>query len=108
MQVLVNTVNNFLQKDKIRVWEALPVDNQRRSLTKLLHSTEQAMLLMSKNFKKTTQLDANASDIGKKKKINLRYPLDVDYTEEIFSTKIRNGVMWNTQVLICMNFITNT
>ncbi|NXN15977.1 AGRL4 protein, partial [Indicator maculatus] len=64
--VLVNTVNNFLQKDKIRVWDALPVDNQRKSLTKLLHSTEQAMLLMSKNFKKTTQLDANASDIALK------------------------------------------
>lgn len=53
---------------------------------------------MSQNFKKTTQLDANASDIGKIKKINLRYTLDVNYTEESFSTniEIRNGVMWNT------------
>ena len=77
------------------VWEALPVDSQRRSLTKLLHTAEQATLLMSQNFKKTTQLDANASDIGKIKKINLRSTLDVDYTEELFSTvmKIRNGVM---------------
>jgi len=92
---LVNTVNNFLQKDKMTVWEALPVDSQRRSLTKLLHTAEQATLLMSQNFKKTTQLDANASDIGKIKKINLRSTLDVDYTEELFSTvmKIRNGVM---------------
>uniref|UniRef100_A0A8C5U2S6 Adhesion G protein-coupled receptor L4 n=1 Tax=Malurus cyaneus samueli TaxID=2593467 RepID=A0A8C5U2S6_9PASS len=64
--VLVNTVNNFVQKDKITVWEALPVDNQRRSLTKLLHTTEQATLLMSQSFKKTTQLDANASDIALK------------------------------------------
>uniref|UniRef100_A0A8B9TDC6 Adhesion G protein-coupled receptor L4 n=1 Tax=Anas platyrhynchos TaxID=8839 RepID=A0A8B9TDC6_ANAPL len=64
--VLVNTVNNFLQKDKITVWEALPVDNQRQSLTKLLHTAEQATLLMSQNFKKTTQLDANASDIALK------------------------------------------
>ncbi|KAF1660392.1 Adhesion G protein-coupled receptor L4, partial [Aptenodytes patagonicus] len=66
INVLVNTVNNFLQKDKITVWEALPVDNQRRSLTKLLHTAEQATLLMSQNFKKTTQLDANASDIALK------------------------------------------
>lgn len=95
MQVLVSTVNNFLQKDKITVWEALPVDNQRQSLTKLLHTAEQATLLMSQNFKKTTQLDANASDIGKIKKINLRYTSGVDYTEKFFSTimKIRNGVM---------------
>ncbi|KAJ7410124.1 hypothetical protein WISP_110911 [Willisornis vidua] len=66
INVLVNTVNNFLQKDKITVWEALPVDNQRRSLTKLLHTAEQATLLMSQNFKRTTQLDANASDIALK------------------------------------------
>ncbi|KAF4793109.1 adhesion G protein-coupled receptor L4 [Turdus rufiventris] len=64
INVLVNTVNNFLQKDKITVWEALPVDNQRRSLTKLLHTAEQATLVMSQGFKKTAQLDANASDIA--------------------------------------------
>ncbi|NXY20167.1 AGRL4 protein, partial [Atrichornis clamosus] len=66
INVLINTVNNFLQKEKITVWEALPVDNQRRSLTKLLHTAEQATLRMSQNFKKTTQLDANASDIALK------------------------------------------
>lgn len=95
LQVLVNTVNNFLQKDKITAWEAIPVDDQRRSLTKLLHTTEQATLLMSQNFKKPTQIDVNASDLGKIKKINLRYASDVDYTERFFSTikKIRNGVM---------------
>ncbi|RMC08541.1 hypothetical protein DUI87_14788 [Hirundo rustica rustica] len=66
INVLVNTVNNFLQKDKITVWEALPVDNQRRSLTKLLHTAEQVTLLMSQSFKRTAQLDANASDIALK------------------------------------------
>ncbi|XP_064372094.1 adhesion G protein-coupled receptor L4 isoform X3 [Dromaius novaehollandiae] len=66
INVLVNTVNNFLQKDKITVWEALPVDNQRTSLTKLMHTAEQATLLMSQNIKKTTQLDANASDVALK------------------------------------------
>lgn len=58
-------MNNFLQKDKIAIWEELPVDNQRQSLTNLLHTAEQATLLMMQNFKRTTQLDANASDIGK-------------------------------------------
>lgn len=110
LQVFVSTLNNFLQKDKITAWEALPVDNQRRSLTKLLHTAEQATLLMSQNLKKTTQLDANSSDIGKIKKINLSYTLDVGYTKKFFLTimKIRDAVMWNTQVLICMSFITNT
>lgn len=89
-------MNNFLQKDKITVWEALPVDNQRQSLTKLLHTAEQATLLMSQNFKKTTQLDANASDIGKIKKINLRYEgIRCELHRGVFQRnyKIRNGVM---------------
>lgn len=71
-------MNNFLQKDKISVWEALPVDNQRQSLTKLLHTAEQATLLVSQGFKKTAQLEANATDIGKIKKIILTYTSDVD------------------------------
>uniref|UniRef100_A0A674IWP0 Adhesion G protein-coupled receptor L4 n=1 Tax=Terrapene triunguis TaxID=2587831 RepID=A0A674IWP0_9SAUR len=66
INVFVNTVNNFVQKDKITVWEALPTDNRRTSLTKLMHAAEQAMLLMSQNFKKTTQLDINASEMALK------------------------------------------
>ncbi|MEE6494681.1 hypothetical protein FKM82_001840, partial [Ascaphus truei] len=64
--IFVNTVNNFVEKDKIGVWKKLPDDNRRKSLTKLMHVTEQAALGMSENFKKTTQLDVNASDIALK------------------------------------------
>ncbi|NXN94763.1 AGRL4 protein, partial [Rhinopomastus cyanomelas] len=63
ISVLVNTVNNFIQKDKMPAWDALPVDKQRQSLTKLLHATEQATLLTLQSFKKTAQLNANTSDI---------------------------------------------
>ncbi|XP_077681256.1 adhesion G protein-coupled receptor L4 [Eretmochelys imbricata] len=66
INVFVNTVNNFVQKEKITVWEALPTDNRRTSLTKLMHAAEQATLLMSQNFKKTTQLDVNASEMALK------------------------------------------
>lgn len=87
-QVFVNTVNNFVQKEKITVWEALPTDNRRTSLTKLMHTAEQATLLMSQNFKKTTQLDVNASEMGKKKKMNVSDTLDVNYTMKFFQYKL--------------------
>ncbi|XP_067394697.1 adhesion G protein-coupled receptor L4 isoform X1 [Emydura macquarii macquarii] len=66
INVFVNTVNNFVQKDKITVWEALPTNNRRTSLTKLMHAVEQATLLMTQNFKKTMQLDVNASEMALK------------------------------------------
>ncbi|KAM4640806.1 adhesion G protein-coupled receptor L4 [Discoglossus pictus] len=62
----VNTVNNLVEKDKITVWKKLPDDNRKKSITKLMHTTEQAALDMSQNFKKTMQLDVNASDIALK------------------------------------------
>ncbi|XP_025057401.1 adhesion G protein-coupled receptor L4 isoform X4 [Alligator sinensis] len=66
INVFVNTMNNFVQKDKITVWEALPTDNKRKSLTKLMHAVEQGALRMAQNFKKTMQLDVIASDLALK------------------------------------------
>uniref|UniRef100_A0A7M4FLQ8 Adhesion G protein-coupled receptor L4 n=1 Tax=Crocodylus porosus TaxID=8502 RepID=A0A7M4FLQ8_CROPO len=66
INVFVNTMNNFVQKDKITVWEALPTDNKRKSLTKLMHAVEQGTLRMAQNFKKTMQLDVNTSDLALK------------------------------------------
>ncbi|XP_075792446.1 adhesion G protein-coupled receptor L4 isoform X4 [Pelodiscus sinensis] len=66
INVFVNTVSNFVQKDKITLWEALPTEIRRTSITKLMHAAEQATLLMSQNFKKTTQLDVNASEMALK------------------------------------------
>ncbi|XP_062993100.1 adhesion G protein-coupled receptor L4 [Elgaria multicarinata webbii] len=62
----VITVNNFVQKDKIAVWEAIPADNRRRSLTKLMHAAEQTTALMSQNFPKSTEVEVNASDLALK------------------------------------------
>ncbi|XP_075038068.1 adhesion G protein-coupled receptor L4 [Mixophyes fleayi] len=62
----VNTVNNFIEKDKMTVWEKLTEESRRKSITKLLHTMEQSALDMSQNFKKTTQLDVDASNMALK------------------------------------------
>ncbi|CAI9584919.1 unnamed protein product [Staurois parvus] len=66
LTTFVNTVNNFVEKDKITVWKKLKDEDRRKSITKLLHTTEQLALDMSQNFKKTTQLDVDASDMALK------------------------------------------
>ncbi|XP_018415371.1 PREDICTED: adhesion G protein-coupled receptor L4 [Nanorana parkeri] len=66
LTTFVNTVNNFVEKDKITVWKKLTDESRRKSITKLLHTTEQLALDMSQNFKKTTQLDVDASDMALK------------------------------------------
>nr|XP_028588833.1 adhesion G protein-coupled receptor L4 isoform X1 [Podarcis muralis] len=60
----INTVNNFVQKDKTAAWEAIPEVNRRRSLTKLLHAAEETTALMSQSFQKTTEVEVNASDLA--------------------------------------------
>ncbi|XP_063284041.1 adhesion G protein-coupled receptor L4 [Pelobates fuscus] len=62
----VNTVNNFVEKDKITVWRNLTEANRIKSMTKLLHTMEQAALDLSQNLKKNTQFDVNASDVALK------------------------------------------
>uniref|UniRef100_A0A8D0H3Y5 Adhesion G protein-coupled receptor L4 n=1 Tax=Sphenodon punctatus TaxID=8508 RepID=A0A8D0H3Y5_SPHPU len=64
LNVFINTVNNFIQKDRIAVWEVLPMEKQKTSLTKLMHVTEQATLLISQNYKKTIQLDVDTSTVA--------------------------------------------
>ncbi|XP_069088313.1 adhesion G protein-coupled receptor L4 isoform X1 [Pleurodeles waltl] len=66
INTFVNTVNHFVEKDKISVWDKLLAEDRRKSITKLMHTVEQATLDMSQNFKKTTQLDVNATDIALK------------------------------------------
>ncbi|XP_030062792.1 adhesion G protein-coupled receptor L4 [Microcaecilia unicolor] len=66
INAFVNTVNNFVEKEKITVWNELSEDNRRKSITKLMHTVEQATLNLAKNFKKMTQLDINASDLALK------------------------------------------
>nr|XP_008112351.1 PREDICTED: adhesion G protein-coupled receptor L4 isoform X1 [Anolis carolinensis] len=74
----VNTVNNFVQKDKITVWEAIPADNRRRSLTKLIHAVEQTTAVMSQNFRRMTEVEFNASDLALK-----AFAFDMKHTDLI-------------------------
>ncbi|XP_077133826.1 adhesion G protein-coupled receptor L4 isoform X2 [Ranitomeya variabilis] len=62
----VNTVNNLVEKDKISVWKKLTEEKRKKSLTKLLHTTEQLALEMSENFQRTTQVNVDASDMALK------------------------------------------
>lgn len=63
-QEFVSTVNNFVQEDKKTAWEAIPADNRRRSLTKLMHAAEETTAFLSQNFPKMAEVDVNASDMG--------------------------------------------
>ncbi|XP_048354675.1 adhesion G protein-coupled receptor L4 isoform X3 [Sphaerodactylus townsendi] len=63
-KAFVNTVNNFVQKDKITAWDAIPTDNRRKSLTKLIHAAEQTTAFVSQNFRRMTEVEINASDLA--------------------------------------------
>ncbi|XP_039202502.1 adhesion G protein-coupled receptor L4 isoform X2 [Crotalus tigris] len=60
----VSSVNNFVQEDKKTAWEAIPADNRRRSLTKLMHTAEETTALLSENFPKMAEVEVNASDMA--------------------------------------------
>ncbi|RXM30785.1 Adhesion G protein-coupled receptor L4 [Acipenser ruthenus] len=62
----VNTVNNLVEKDELEVWNQLDQEDRKKSVTKLLHTVEQATLSISHNFQKNTQMEVNASDIALK------------------------------------------
>ncbi|XP_048354676.1 adhesion G protein-coupled receptor L4 isoform X4 [Sphaerodactylus townsendi] len=64
LNAFVNTVNNFVQKDKITAWDAIPTDNRRKSLTKLIHAAEQTTAFVSQNFRRMTEVEINASDLA--------------------------------------------
>lgn len=66
ISVFVDTVNNFLKEDEITVWNKIPEREKKASITKLLHIVENVALSMSQNFRSTTQLNVNASDIAVK------------------------------------------
>lgn len=60
----MNTVNNLVQKDKNAAWEAIPADDRRRTLTKLMHAAEETAALVSQNFKKPVEVEVSASNLG--------------------------------------------
>ncbi|KAL1772487.1 hypothetical protein HispidOSU_021570 [Sigmodon hispidus] len=62
----VKTINNFVQKNTLKIWDQLPTNNRRLHLTKLMHTAELVTLRISQNFQKTTQLDMNSTDVALK------------------------------------------
>nr|XP_014345683.1 PREDICTED: adhesion G protein-coupled receptor L4 [Latimeria chalumnae] len=66
INVFVNTVNSFVREDEMKVWNKIAERDRKKSITKLLHTVEQTTLGISQNFKKTTQLEFNASDLALK------------------------------------------
>ncbi|XP_029441955.1 adhesion G protein-coupled receptor L4 isoform X2 [Rhinatrema bivittatum] len=112
INAFVNTVNNFVEKEKITVWNELSEDNRRKSITKLMHTVEQATLHLSKSFKKMTQLDINASDLALKvfafdtehtKHIHPHAHMEEDYIK-IFPRKREATVTNGTIVLVFLRY----
>ncbi|XP_016046811.1 adhesion G protein-coupled receptor L4 isoform X2 [Erinaceus europaeus] len=59
----VKTVNNFVQKDTLLVWDKLSMNHRKTQLIKLIDTVEHVTLRISENFQKNTQFDTNSSDI---------------------------------------------
>ncbi|KAF7472679.1 adhesion G protein-coupled receptor L4 isoform X2 [Marmota monax] len=60
----VKTMNNFVQKDTLIIWDKLSTNHRRAYLTKLMHTAEQVTLRISQNFQKSTQFDTNSTDVA--------------------------------------------
>ncbi|XP_015346047.1 adhesion G protein-coupled receptor L4 isoform X2 [Marmota marmota marmota] len=60
----VKTMNNFVQKDALIIWDKLSTNHRRAYLTKLMHTAEQVTLRISQNFQKSTQFDTNSTDVA--------------------------------------------
>ncbi|XP_059121031.1 adhesion G protein-coupled receptor L4 [Peromyscus eremicus] len=62
----IKTINNFVQKNTLKIWDQLPTNHRRLHLTKLMHTVEHITLRISQNFQKTTQFDTNSTDVALK------------------------------------------
>ncbi|CAH6777189.1 Adgrl4 [Phodopus roborovskii] len=62
----VKTINNFVQKNTLKIWDQLPTNHRRLHLTKLMHTAELVTLRISQNFQKTTQFDLSSTDVALK------------------------------------------
>ncbi|XP_036378666.1 adhesion G protein-coupled receptor L4 [Megalops cyprinoides] len=62
----VSAVNNLVEKEELVAWNEIRKDNRGKTITKLLHTVEEATLNISKNYETTTEVDVNAGDIALK------------------------------------------
>ncbi|MBN3308789.1 AGRL4 protein, partial [Amia calva] len=62
----VKTVNNLVEMDELVAWNRIDTENRKKSITKLLHTVEEATLGISQNFKTTTEMEVHASNVALK------------------------------------------
>lgn len=73
---LMQTVSNLVEKDEYEAWDKLRKDDREKTITKLLHTVEEATLNVSKNYKLSTEIDVTTSDIALK-----LYAIDTQQTK---------------------------
>lgn len=55
-------MNNIVENN---AWYNITEVNQEQTITKLLHTVEEATLSISKNYKTATEVEVNTSNLGK-------------------------------------------
>ncbi|KPP61130.1 EGF, latrophilin and seven transmembrane domain containing 1 precursor-like, partial [Scleropages formosus] len=53
----ISTVNNLVEKDEMNAWYKIKTEDRERTITKLLHTVEEATLSISKNYKTSTEVE---------------------------------------------------
>ncbi|KAL4634924.1 adhesion G protein-coupled receptor L4 isoform X1 [Arapaima gigas] len=113
MQALVNetitefvsTVNSLVKKDELTAWFKIKKDDRERTVTKLLHTVEEATLSISQNYKTTKMMEVNRDHIALKlysfdsqqsKKINVQTTMEED---TIKLTSKRTDINGNVSVV---------
>uniref|UniRef100_A0A8C9T759 Adhesion G protein-coupled receptor L4 n=1 Tax=Scleropages formosus TaxID=113540 RepID=A0A8C9T759_SCLFO len=61
----ISTVNNLVEKDEMNAWYKIKTEDRERTITKLLHTVEEATLSISKNYKTSTEVEVNREHIEK-------------------------------------------
>ncbi|XP_023700077.1 adhesion G protein-coupled receptor L4 [Paramormyrops kingsleyae] len=99
IKVFVNTVNNIVENN---AWYNITEVNQEQTITKLLHTVEEATLSISKNYKTATEVEVNTSHLALKlcafetqhnKQLNLQANLGGDSIKlQSAETKVNENV----------------
>uniref|UniRef100_A0A8C9VUW4 Adhesion G protein-coupled receptor L4 n=1 Tax=Scleropages formosus TaxID=113540 RepID=A0A8C9VUW4_SCLFO len=74
----ISTVNNLVEKDEMNAWYKIKTEDRERTITKLLHTVEEATLSISKNYKTSTEVEVNREHIALK-----LYAFDSEQTKTI-------------------------
>ncbi|XP_062306844.1 adhesion G protein-coupled receptor L4 [Osmerus eperlanus] len=59
----VKAVNNLVKKDELVAWSKIEGDKRDYTITKLLHTVEENILILARNYQTTTDLEITESEI---------------------------------------------